>query len=163
MPSVLFPCDVSHDIAPVLLLHCPGVHLPMKMSNSTILPAGWPLSHRSLAEAVECPKCGKHSIVKRSPNTFNCLNCNFHKELPPVAPTARLVSQPPVQPSRYLGGPHLQSDPERRSLQHGLTSRILSTEPERASLDLLEDVPESDKVQPLVFAAIAVIFGIIFL
>lgn len=28
---------------------------------------------------VECPKCGKHSIVATSAGVYDCLNCSFHK------------------------------------------------------------------------------------
>jgi predicted RNA-binding Zn-ribbon protein involved in translation (DUF1610 family) len=86
-------------------------------------------------QILECPKCSKHSIVRRSPNTFDCLNCNFHKELPPVTisaatPKKLTYSQPPTV---------------------------------RPSLSDLDDFSGADQAQPLLFAVIAVIIGIIVL
>jgi hypothetical protein len=31
--------------------------------------------------SVECPKCGRHTIVELSPNIFHCINCNFERDL----------------------------------------------------------------------------------
>lgn len=31
--------------------------------------------------AVECPSCGKHCIVETAPNTYQCLSCNFSRDL----------------------------------------------------------------------------------
>lgn len=85
-------------------------------------------------QILECPKCSKHSIVRRSPNTFDCLNCNFHKELPPVAISAA-----------------------KRQLTYTQLPNV------RPSLADLDDFSEADKAQPLMFAVIAVIIGIIVL
>ncbi len=95
-----------------------------------------PLSGHTRAENVECPKCSKRSIIRRSPNTFDCLNCNFHKELAPVS----------------------LSISAKRQLAH---SQLPTARPIFDELE--DDSPESDKAQPLVFAAIAVIIGIIIL
>ncbi|NJM99134.1 MAG: hypothetical protein HC800_20110 [Phormidesmis sp. RL_2_1] len=88
--------------------------------------------NRSSSETVACPKCNRRSIVMRSPNTVDCLNCSFHKELPVV--------------SRSRPVAVISSDPY-------YTKKI----------DSLDDIPSADKAQPLLFAAIAVIFGILFL
>jgi predicted RNA-binding Zn-ribbon protein involved in translation (DUF1610 family) len=98
------------------------------------------LGDRTRAEPVECPKCSKHSIIRRSHNTFDCLNCNFHKELPPIA-----ISDPACSPktSRKL----IYSQPPTA----------------RPSFDELSNISGTDKIQPLVFAVIAVIIGIIIL
>jgi hypothetical protein len=34
-----------------------------------------------VADAVECPQCGKYSIVKAEDFYYHCLNCNFHRDL----------------------------------------------------------------------------------
>ncbi|MEL6224317.1 MAG: hypothetical protein AAFR31_16910 [Cyanobacteria bacterium J06627_8] len=31
--------------------------------------------------SVECPKCGRHTIVELSPNIYHCINCNFERDL----------------------------------------------------------------------------------
>lgn len=122
----------------------------MKTSRPAMMPS---------TEAVECPKCKKHSIVKRSPNLFNCLNCNFQKELPPVSlsSAARMGLYPGQSPRRRQSDFILPGDPNhtsrlneiRRGLHRGPGYSINGTEP--------------DKLQPFVFAAIAVIFGILLL
>lgn len=33
-----------------------------------------------LVESVECPKCGKHTIVKHG-DAYHCLNCSFTRDL----------------------------------------------------------------------------------
>lgn len=30
---------------------------------------------------VECPQCGKHSIVPTADGIYKCLNCDFHRDL----------------------------------------------------------------------------------
>lgn len=30
---------------------------------------------------IECPRCGKHSVVQQTENAYRCLNCNFHRDL----------------------------------------------------------------------------------
>lgn len=69
----------------------------MSGSSAESYPPGSSLSissmsfgHRASVDAVECPKCGKRSIVERSSNIFDCLNCSFHRELPPVGRRAGL-------------------------------------------------------------------------
>ncbi|HEY9738826.1 MAG TPA: hypothetical protein V6D06_21175 [Trichocoleus sp.] len=34
-----------------------------------------------LSSAVECPKCGKHSIVSHQTGAYHCLNCGFERIL----------------------------------------------------------------------------------
>ncbi|MEB3211219.1 MAG: hypothetical protein VKL39_07685 [Leptolyngbyaceae bacterium] len=31
--------------------------------------------------SVECPECGRHTIVELSPNIYHCINCNFERNL----------------------------------------------------------------------------------
>jgi hypothetical protein len=39
-----------------------------------------------LIESVECPKCGKHTVVRQSEHHYLCLNCDFQRDLsPPLA------------------------------------------------------------------------------
>ncbi len=33
-----------------------------------------------LHEGVECPKCGKHTVVRRNGDMFQCLNCDFRRD-----------------------------------------------------------------------------------
>ncbi|MEO1621634.1 MAG: hypothetical protein AAFU53_11465 [Cyanobacteria bacterium J06632_3] len=128
-------------------------------------------SRRVTSEPIECPECRKHTIVKRAPNVYDCINCGFHKELPPVAPRslARYASRQ-YDPTR-LDSPATDLLPDLNLItldypSHQLRSPIASIptlDPNHPHLELEEGVPEADKIQPLVFAAIAVIFGIIFL
>lgn len=32
-------------------------------------------------EMLECPNCGKHSLVAQSRDKYSCLNCNFRRDL----------------------------------------------------------------------------------
>lgn len=45
-----------------------------------------PLSHESHhpqhPHNLECPRCGRHSIVTRGENVFQCLNCHWRRDLP---------------------------------------------------------------------------------
>lgn len=34
-----------------------------------------------MLEGIECPKCGKHTIVKRSETLFQCICCDFKRDL----------------------------------------------------------------------------------
>lgn len=123
-------------------------------------------------EAVECPKCGKRSIVRRSADLFECLNCSFHKELTPVSVSRRanlfsvpgqaskpegvsrglsLHQQEPLH-SEGIGYPSVKSS--GGSLSESLYSHGLSS---------LEPAAKPDRIQPLIFAALAVIFGILLL
>jgi hypothetical protein len=36
---------------------------------------------------LECPQCGKHSLVQRTSDVYVCLNCNFKKDF--AAPPAK--------------------------------------------------------------------------
>jgi hypothetical protein len=43
---------------------------------------------------LECPQCGKHSLVQRTNDVYLCLNCNFKKDLaapPPKKSNFRIV------------------------------------------------------------------------
>lgn len=33
-----------------------------------------------MRDGVECPRCGKQTIVQRNPDTFQCLNCDFQRD-----------------------------------------------------------------------------------
>jgi len=114
-------------------------------------------SHRSrqlFDETIECPKCGKHSVVRRSPNVFDCINCSFHKELPPVAASSSLpLSGRPNHPRSVHS---LLSSPQRSHGDLHLGDLHLG------DLPLDDDIP-GDKTHPLVCAALAVIIGILFL
>lgn len=30
---------------------------------------------------LECPECGKHTITELSPKLYQCINCNFKRDL----------------------------------------------------------------------------------
>lgn len=40
-----------------------------------------------MSEHVECPACGKRTVVQREDNIYQCLNCDFKKDFsePPLA------------------------------------------------------------------------------
>jgi len=123
----------------------------MKTSRPAMMPS---------TEAVECPKCKKHSIVKRSPNVFHCLNCNFQKELPPVSisNSARKAMYPGGAPRRRHSDFILSNDPNHMSRRHSVGSSL-----HNGFGHGLDNASGPDKFQPVVFAAIAVIFGILLL
>ena len=97
---------------------------PKKLKNFQKIPiasvARFSFAESSLARrnnradclTTSCPRCNKRSIVQRSPNTFDCLNCNFHKQLPPVRPTRY---SPPLN-SLPLNSPPLANPSAGRSL-----------------------------------------------
>lgn len=134
-------------------MHLQLSRLTMKSSSPEILPGtlGDRVSlnsgmHNRATASLECPKCGKHTIVKRSPNQFDCLNCNFQKSLPPIA--------------------HLSKDSPYPTRPFGTTSNLyrLQQQASRAAAEQRYAPYEEDsKVPPLVFAAVAVIFGLILL
>ncbi|MEB3280017.1 MAG: hypothetical protein VKK42_13975 [Lyngbya sp.] len=33
-----------------------------------------------MQDTVECPRCGKRTIVQRNPDVFQCLNCDFQRD-----------------------------------------------------------------------------------
>lgn len=39
------------------------------------------LSSSNVPIAIECPRCGKHSIVQQE-NVYHCINCQFQRRLP---------------------------------------------------------------------------------
>ncbi len=41
----------------------------------------------TLQQSLECPKCGKHSIVEASANQYHCLNCDFQRQITDPADT----------------------------------------------------------------------------
>lgn len=163
-------------------------------------PSGSPLpvssmsfGHRASTEAVECPKCGKRSIVERSSNIFDCLNCSFHRELPPVSSRGRSrhtdrshrgLSSLSHSTRSHSTKPHAHSRGGMRqrgltqhtilsSSQPGLAPRhslnpLLSNDMQQASLDRFsldmgEENIETEESQPWLFAFIAVVFGILLL
>ncbi len=34
-----------------------------------------------MADLVECPNCGKRSLLERQPELYQCLNCDFRRDL----------------------------------------------------------------------------------
>ncbi|MGC9526309.1 MAG: hypothetical protein ACP5D7_12300 [Limnospira sp.] len=34
-----------------------------------------------MQEGIECPKCGKHTVVQRSEAVFQCISCDFKRDL----------------------------------------------------------------------------------
>ncbi|NJK37154.1 MAG: hypothetical protein HC835_08125 [Oscillatoriales cyanobacterium RM2_1_1] len=41
-------------------------------------------------EALECPKCTRHSLVQRDENVYACINCDFKKDF----------ARPLIQPAK---------------------------------------------------------------
>jgi len=35
----------------------------------------------NLSSSLECPKCGKNAIVSHQSGVYQCLNCNFERDL----------------------------------------------------------------------------------
>lgn len=35
----------------------------------------------NLSSSLECPKCGKNAIVSHQSGIYQCLNCNFERDL----------------------------------------------------------------------------------
>lgn len=47
---------------------------------------------------VECPKCGKRTIIQRGPDLYQCLSCDFTRDFSePVAATSTNPNKPPQQ------------------------------------------------------------------
>ncbi|KPQ35117.1 MAG: putative transposase DNA-binding domain [Phormidesmis priestleyi Ana] len=125
------------------------------------------------AESVECPKCGKRSIVRRSANMFNCLNCNFHKELPPLPLSSshrhtsqRLYKSLEQLPTHSLT--HLSDSQADQPLNRKIAAIIQASEREdearRRTLSRAEQEPEKeDGIQAFIFSVIAVLIGLILL
>ncbi|MEO0539584.1 MAG: hypothetical protein AAFZ80_01835 [Cyanobacteria bacterium P01_A01_bin.105] len=80
-----------------------------------------------LVEPVECPKCGKHTIVKQDEHHYRCLNCSFEKDLTPAALSTNL-----------------------RVVQDGTTLSLL-------------DHRSQPEPHPVLFIALAVLFGLFFI
>lgn len=149
-------------------------------SGATLPISSMSFARRAPADAVECPKCGKRSIVERSSNIFDCLNCSFHRELPPVAHrsgpsrTTPLPLSNPLSKSQgsrrqrgvtqgaVLSPPHPGLLP-RRNLNTLLSNDIQHGSLSRFSLDMDEEMMEPEKSQPWLFAFLAVVFGILLL
>ena len=145
-------------------------------------PRTSPFAQRALTDAVECPRCGKRSIVERSSNVFDCLNCSFHKELPPVAhranPRAKSHRATPPLATASVTSSSLH---KRAALSHSAAymrsthpqqcnnlDTLLSSGPHHPSLDRLplytgDEMTDANQSNPWIFALIAVIFGIFLL
>lgn len=112
--------------------------------------------------ATPCPKCHKRTIVQRSLNTFDCLNCSFHKQLPPVsASSRRLIGSRGLMGDRSTGLEGINA--EGGGLGQGSLSRLIDAPTPSYRQPWQEPSAEPDTAQPLIFAAIAVIIGILIL
>ena len=87
-----------------------------------------------LFESVECPKCGKHTIVKQDRHLYRCLNCSFKKDLSPAASSASL----------------------------GNNLKVLDLAQDGTTLSLVDTGSKSEPHQVL-FIALAVLFGLFFI
>ena len=87
-----------------------------------------------LVEAVECPKCGKHTIVKQNDHLYSCLNCSFEKDLTPASLSTNLSTN--------------------------LT--VLDLMQDGSTLSLVDASNTSDP-HPVLFIALAVLFGLFFI
>ena len=38
-------------------------------------------SHTQENNQVECPRCGKHTVVHPQANVYRCINCNFKRDI----------------------------------------------------------------------------------
>jgi hypothetical protein len=117
---------------------------PSPKSQSSNPLEGLTIGRGQQPETVECPRCRKRAIVRRSPNVFNCLNCNFQKEFPPLSPTDKQLAA--LKGLNYYGLKHPYS---------GLSAY--------SSPDESPESEENSALHPLVFAVVAVIVGILLL
>ncbi|MEO1623098.1 MAG: hypothetical protein AAFU53_18960 [Cyanobacteria bacterium J06632_3] len=83
-----------------------------------------------LVESVECPKCGKHTIIKQDDHHYRCLNCSFEKDLTPTSLSANL--------------------------------KVLDLVQDGTSLSLI-DTGRTSEPHPVLFIALAVLFGLFFI
>ena len=149
-PSEQLPSEQSTLTATSFL----GGTLPSRRANNTLDCITTP-----------CPKCNKRSLVRRSPNTFDCLNCNFHKQLPPISNEASLITPNRIRDmerrKRALGIYNSTQSLESNSIDtpfgQGSLSRFLDTSSVQSTHT------ETETAQPMIFAAIAVIIGILIL
>lgn len=82
-------------------------------------------------DAVECPECGKHSILKADGLDRFCLNCDFHRDL------SNTIAQ-------------VLADLARQE-------SCISNEP----LNFMEDFSDPNRIDlhPLVFIILSILFG----
>lgn len=121
------------------------------------------------AESVECPKCGKRTIVQGSSYQYHCLNCNFHRDLSSKMSTGRRGSERGYSRSdrSYSSSRSRGRDSGGRSdfsrdfggLDLGRGSREMG-----GSRDFA--MPRRDReseMNPFLFVLIAIIFGLLVL
>ncbi|NEQ45189.1 MAG: hypothetical protein F6K00_17155 [Leptolyngbya sp. SIOISBB] len=58
----------------------------MKLWSGQLTHRRYPLSAMSspvlnLSSSLECPKCGKNTIVSHQNGVYQCLSCNFERDL----------------------------------------------------------------------------------
>ena len=145
---------------------------------ATLLP-GSSLSPRRRSNDVDClstpcPKCAKRSLVRRSHSIFDCLNCNFHKQLPPIRAGQRSGDLSRLEAPRTLEDAQTSHRPSSarldsrtlagRKLGQGSLSRLLETDTGHLNFYTEAGPPaETEAAQPLIFAVISVIIGILIL
>lgn len=52
-----------------------------------------------MSVSIECPNCGKHSVVQHSETVYRCLACDFERDLTPPE-----KKKPPVLLAVLAGG-----------------------------------------------------------
>ncbi len=55
-------------------------------------------------DGLECPKCGKHTIIQRSNDLFQCLNCDFVRDF-------SYIPEPQI-PKPQVPKPQIEVEPE---------------------------------------------------
>ena len=164
-----FNCQRSHrktsEKIPDIGLNKALLMAPARAAELSVRPA---FRRETTVEclATPCPKCNQRAIVQRSLNTFDCLNCDFHKRLPPIgaryplrSPQLRAGGSASSLDGYELDGEGFENiDLGGTQLGQGSLSRHLATH-----RSLYTPPHETDAAQPILFAVIAVIIGILVL
>ncbi|MEO0456860.1 MAG: hypothetical protein AAF152_09785 [Cyanobacteria bacterium P01_A01_bin.114] len=126
------------------------------------------------AESLECPKCGKRTIVQGGGYQFHCLNCNFHRDLSSKLSSRR--SHDSARGSEHRSSGHRSKDSSRSrgrdsgrsdfssrdfgGLDTGRGSREMGLSSREFAMPSRD---RESEMNPFLFVAIAIIFGLLVL
>lgn len=60
-------------------------------------------------KSLECPKCGKHTIIQRNHDLFQCLNCDFMRDFSHIPEP---IYSPPPTPNFEIDYKSTTSKPQ---------------------------------------------------